>query len=143
MFTDLSARSCIDRRGRRKSPVSVHADDRHGPTHQRTQARAAAQRANSIGWCDGLHGALREGQTVPKIASNKGLQLPSASVQSANSSIQGSQRLRCSQQVAASDRPLRAGILMSAITGRAKRSSLRQLAVSPNSRAEPKIASDI
>jgi hypothetical protein len=78
MFTDLSARSCIDRRGRRKSPVSVYADDRHGPTQQRTQARAAAQRANSIGWCDGLHGALREGQTVPKIPSNKGLHLPSA-----------------------------------------------------------------
>ena len=60
MFTDLLALACIDRRRRRKSPVSVHADDCHGPTHQRTQARAAAQRANSIGWCDGLHGALRK-----------------------------------------------------------------------------------
>ena len=30
MFTNLSARSCVDRRGRRKSPVSFHADDRHG-----------------------------------------------------------------------------------------------------------------
>jgi hypothetical protein len=90
MFTELSAHSCIDRRRRRKSPVSVYAHERHGPTHQRTQARAATQRANSIGWCDGLHGALREGQTVPKIPSNKGLQLPSAPVQSANSTIQGS-----------------------------------------------------
>ena len=50
-----------------KSPVSVYADDRHGPARQRTQARAAAQRAKSIGWCDGLHGVLREGQTVPEI----------------------------------------------------------------------------
>ena len=90
MFTELSAHSCIDRRRRRKSPVSVYAHERHGPAHQRTQARAATQRANSIGWCDGLHGALREGQTVPKIPSNKGLQLPSAPVQSANSTIQGS-----------------------------------------------------
>ena len=78
MFTDLSARSCIDRRGRPKSPVSVYADDRHGPTHQRTQARAAVQRANSIGWCGGLNGALREGQIALKIPSNKGLQLLSA-----------------------------------------------------------------
>ncbi len=53
--------------------------------------------------------------------------------------VQGSQRLRCTQQVAASDRPLRAGILIPAIAGRAKRSSLRQLAVSPNSRAEPEL----
>jgi hypothetical protein len=137
MFTDLSARSCIDRRGRRKSPVSVYADDRHGPTHQRTQGRAATQRAKSIGWCDGLHGALREGQTAPKIPSNKGFTAAISPLQSANSRIQGSQRLRCSQQVDASDRPLGAGILMPAIPGRAKRSSLRQLAVSPNSRAEP------
>ena len=109
------------------------------PTNQRTQAWAAAQRASSIGWCDGLHGTLWEGQTVPKIPSNKELQLPSARVQSANSGIQGSQRLRCSQQVADSDRPLRAGILMLAMPGREKRSSLRQLTVFPNSRAEPNI----
>ena len=83
-------------------------------------------------------GRSREGQTAPKIPSNKGLHLPSAPVQSANSSIQGSQRLRCSQQIVASDRPFRAGILKPAIPERAKRSSLRQLAVSPNSRAEPK-----
>jgi hypothetical protein len=43
-----------------------------------------------------------------------------------------------SSPVAASDRPLRAGILMPAIPGRSKSSSLRQLAVSPNSRSEPK-----
>ena len=139
MFTDLSALSCIDRRRRRKSPVSVDAVDRHGPTHRGTQARAAPQLANSIGWYDGSHGAIREGQTAPKIPSNKGLHLPSAPVQSANSSIQGFQRLRCSQQIVASDRPFRTGILKPAIPGRAKRSSLRQLAVSPNSRAEPYI----
>jgi hypothetical protein len=98
---------------------------------------AAAQRANSIGWCDGSHAVFREGQTASKIPSNKGLHLPSSPVQSANSSIHGSQRLRCSQQVAASDRPFRAGIPKPAIPGRAKRSSLRQLAVSPDSRAEP------
>ena len=137
MFTDLSARSCIDRRGRRKSPVSIYADDRHDPTHQRTQARAAVQRANSIGWCGDSHEGLREGQIAPKIPSNKGLQLLSAPEQPANSSIQGSQRLRCSQQVTASDRPPTAGILRPPIPGRAKRSSLRQLAVCPNSRAEP------
>ena len=118
-------------------PFSVYADDRHGPTHRGTQARAAAQRASSIGWCDGSHGALRKGQTALKIQSNKGLPLPSAPVKSANSSIQGSQKLRRSQQVAASDRPFRAGILKPAIPGRAEGSSLRQLAVSPNPRSEP------
>ena len=138
MFTDLSARSRIDRRGRRKSPLFVYADDRQGPTHQR---RKRGQQLSAPTQSDGTMartGALREGQTNPKILSNKGLQLPSAPVQSANSSIQGSQRLRCSQPVAASDRPLRAGILMPAIPGRSKSSSLRQLAVSPNSRSEPK-----
>jgi hypothetical protein len=39
MFTDLSARSCIDRRRRRKSPVSVYADNRRGPTHRGPQVR--------------------------------------------------------------------------------------------------------
>src|ERR1039457_1945566 len=77
MFTDLSARSCIDRRRRRKSLLFVDAEDRRGPTHPGAQARAGSQRANSIGWCGGSHGALREGQTAPKIPSNKGLHLPS------------------------------------------------------------------
>src|SRR5712692_4211153 len=47
-----------------------------------------------------------------------------------NSNIQVSQKLPCSQQVAASDRPFRIGILETTIQGRAKRSSLRQLAIS-------------
>jgi hypothetical protein len=62
--------------------------------------------------------------------SNKGLTPARSRVQSPNSRIQASQGLRCSQQVAASDRPFRVGILKPPIPGRAKRSSLRQLAVS-------------
>ena len=80
--------------------------------------------------CMLARGRSREGQTAPNIPSNKGLHPPAAPVQSPNSSIQASQRLRCSQQVAASDRPFRVGILKPPIPGRAKRSSLRQLAVS-------------
>jgi len=76
MFTDLSARSYIDGRRRRKSPVSVYADDRRGPTHQGAQARAATQRANSIGWGEAPHGGPQEGQTAPSMLSNKGLRPP-------------------------------------------------------------------
>ena len=130
MFTDLSARSCIERRRRWKSPVSVHADDRRGPTDRGAQARAATQRANSIGWCVARAGALREGQNTPNIRSNKGLHPPVAPYNPRIPSIQASERLRCSQQVAASDRRFRIGILKPPIPGRAKRSSLRQLAVS-------------
>ena len=54
----------------------------------------------------------------PSYRQIRGYGLPRAPVQSANSSIQGSQRMRCSQQVAASDRPLRAGIPRPAIPGR-------------------------
>src|SRR5450756_1622600 len=39
MFTDLSARSCIDRRGRRKSPVSVYE---RRPPWSNTSANASA-----------------------------------------------------------------------------------------------------
>src|SRR5664279_5541129 len=68
MFTDLSARSCIYRRCRWISPVSVYADDRRGPTHRGEQARAATQRANPIGWCEGLaRGRSGKGQTAPNI----------------------------------------------------------------------------
>ena len=41
MFTDLSARSCIERRRRWKSSLAVYADDRHGPTHRGAQARGS------------------------------------------------------------------------------------------------------
>ena len=118
-------------------PFSVYADNRDGPTPQRTQARAPARRASSIGWCDGLREALREGQAAPKIPSNKGLR-------SATSprTIREFQYSRVSENAL-----LSAGsCVRSAAQGwnpaashprKAKRSSARQLAVSPNSRAEP------
>jgi hypothetical protein len=68
-FTELSASSCIDRRRRWKSPASVYADGRRGPTYRVAQARSATQRANSIGWGDGSPMALRESQTVLNIPS--------------------------------------------------------------------------
>lgn len=90
-----------------------------------------------MGWCDGSPGAFQDGQTVPMILLNKGLDLPPPGTirEVQYSRLLG---LRCFQQVTASDRPCRAGILSPAIPGRAKGSSLRQLAVSTNSRAEPK-----
>src|ERR1035441_3345811 len=87
-------------------------------------------------------GALREGQTARRCRQIRGY---SCHKPLYNTRIPVFKALRdcASQQEAASDRPLRAGILMLAIPGRAKRSSLRQLAVSPNSRAEPSIVPSV
>ena len=137
MFTHLSARSRIDRRGRRKSPLFVYADDRQGPTHQRRkrgQQLSAPTQSDCAMAYTGRSGKAKPPRRYCKITGYGCHQLGTIR----EFRIQGSQRLRCSQQVAASDRPLTAGILIPAIPGRAKRSTLRQLAVSPNSRAEPK-----
>jgi hypothetical protein len=142
ILTDLSAHSCMDRRRQQKSHVFVCADERRGPTHRGAPTAAAVQRAKSIGWQDGSYRALREGKAASKIPSNKGVTPAISPVQSANSSIQGSPRLRCSQ-TATSDPPIRAWIRTPAIPARPRRSSLRQLAVSPNSRAEPELGTQV
>jgi hypothetical protein len=138
MFTHLSARSRIDRRGRRKSPLFVYADDRQGPTHQRRkrgQQLSAPTQSDCAMAYTGRSGKAKPPRRYCKIT-GYGCHQPGTIREFR---IQGSQRLRCSQQVAASDRPLTDGILIPAIPGRAKRSTLRQLAVSPNSRAEPEM----
>ena|ERR1035437_6774655 len=88
--------------------------------------------------CDGLHGTFREGQIAPKIPSNKGLQ-PAISP----STIREVQYSRLSETALLSaDSCLRSAVQgrnpKASVPGWAKLSSLRQLAVSPNSRAEPK-----
>jgi hypothetical protein len=112
MFTDLSARSCIDRRRRQKSPVSVYG--RRTPwsntSPNASAGSSSARQLNRMGAmaCTGRSGKAKSPRRYRQI---RGYSLPSARVQSEKSSIQGSQRLRCSQQIAASDRPFRAGIL--------------------------------
>jgi len=92
--------------------------------------------ANLIGWCDGWRGALREGQTAPKMPSN-----------GVTATI-SPRTIREFQYPKLSETALLAACscLRSAVQGwnpepghprKAKRSSLRHLAFSPNSRAEP------
>ena len=56
MFTDLSDRSYIDRRGHRKSPVSVYADDRDG---QHISERKRGQRFSALTQSDGAVASTR------------------------------------------------------------------------------------
>ena len=140
MFTDLSARSCIDRRRRQKSPVSVYG--RRTPwsntSPNASAGSSSARQLNRMGAmaCTGRSGKAKSPRRYRQI---RGYSLPSAPVQSEKSSIQGSQRLRCSQQIAASDRPFRAGILRPACQdGQSSQVSanwrfLRILAQSPKS----------
>ena len=138
MFTDLSARSCIDRRRRQKSPVSVYGRRTAMVQHitERKRGQQLSAPTQSDGW-DGLHGTFREGQITPKIPSNKGLQLAISP-----RTIREVQYSRLSETALLSaDSCLRSAVQgrnpKASVPGWAKLSSLRQLAVSPNSRAEP------
>src|SRR5277367_4530685 len=90
------------------------------------KAPAATEHANSTGWCEASHGALREGQTAPNMRQIRGY---------------GRQQLRTIPEFplfkplrdcavlrhgVTSDRRFRVGIVRPPIPGRAKRSSLRQ-----------------
>ena len=137
MFTDLSAHCCIDRGRRRKPSFRLRRRPPRSGTSGMCKRRQEAPRASSIGWCDDPHGALREGQTAPKVPSNKGLHLPSAP-----DTIREFQYSRLSENALLSvgsclRSAFRTVILKPTVPGRAKHSSLRQLAVSSNSRAEP------
>ena len=137
MFTDLSAHCCIDRGRRRKPSFRLRRRPPRSGTSGMCKRRQEAPRASSIRWCDDPHGALREGQTAPKVPSNKGLHLPSAP-----DTIREFQYSRLSENALLSvgsclRSAFRTVILKPTVPGRAKHSSLRQLAVSSNSRAEP------
>ena len=137
MFTDLSAHCCIDRGRRRKPSFRLRRRPPRSGTSGMCKRRQEAPRASSIRWCDDPHGALREGQTAPKVPSNKGLHLPSAP-----DTIREFQYSRLSENAlllvgSCLRSAFRTVILKPTVPGRAKHSSLRQLAVSSNSRAEP------
>ena len=129
MFTDLSARSCVHRRRRGETSRSVYADDRRGPVVRGAQARAATHRANSIGWWEASHGALRKAKspiTCCKIVGYVSQQLRTIaefqySGLSETALFTAGSCLRSAVQGRNPKPP---------IPGRAKRSSLRQLAVS-------------
>ena len=138
MFTDLSARSCIDRRRRQKSPVSVYG--RRTPwsntSPNASAGSSSARQLNRMGAmaCTGRSGKAK---SPPKILSNQGLQ-PAISPRT----IREVQYSRLSETALLSaDSCLRSAVQgrnpKASVPGWAKLSSLRQLAVSPNSRAEP------
>jgi hypothetical protein len=138
MFTDLSALFALNRRRQRKSLRfrPCRQPPRPTPSGNASACSSSARQLNRMArWL--AHGAQGR-PNRPEDTVKSGLQLPSAAVESADPVFQGSQRLRCPQHITASDRPFRTGILTPAIPERTMRSSLRQLAVSPNSRAEPK-----
>ena len=70
MFTDLSARSCLDRRPRRKSPVSVYADDRSMVQHigERKRGQQLSEPTQSDGAmaCTGRSGKARPPEDTVK-----------------------------------------------------------------------------
>lgn len=137
MFTDLSARSCIDRRGRWKSPVFSVC---RRPPGSDTSANASAG-SSSVRELNRIPGWLTRGvqrrPNRPEDTVKSG-----AIVTISPCTIRGFQPSRLSGNAL-----LSAGsCLRLAPQGwnpdtshprRTKRSSLRQLAVSPNSRAEP------
>jgi hypothetical protein len=66
MFTDLSALFALIGAANGNRSVSVYVDEHHLPHHPGMQARAAFQRAHSIGWRDGSRAALRERPNRPE-----------------------------------------------------------------------------
>jgi hypothetical protein len=83
MFAGLSPTRCTARRRRRKLPLPPMLPTAAVRHIGSTSARAAAQNVNSMGWCDGSHGAFRDDKTVLMRLLNKGLDLPSLGVPSA------------------------------------------------------------
>jgi hypothetical protein len=93
-------------------------------------SRAAAKRANSVGWCSGLGRGVLGSQLAPKIPSNKGF-----TPASRPRTIREFQVFRSSEDALLSTggclrSAANAGILKPAFPRKAKRSSLRQLVVS-------------
>ena len=88
MFTGLSALSALLDAAIGNRPFCLCRRPPRSDTSGSVSSRAAAQRANSVGWCNELGRGVLGSQLAPKIRSNKGLRPPPALERSANSSIQ-------------------------------------------------------